>query len=169
MWTTSSSWGRYQLQTELNQLGSHMIPASKLLKLKQIITPSMCHWNKLAHCNYRYQSIRRTITNSDRTEEAPADLLPEPESELMPHSILGESKKLIPLKKKKKSLVGQWHFYWMCFDYDLQNTDGTARWPMAADAPASPCCCSHPAPSFCAAPISSPCCIQTLSVHWALS
>lgn len=37
----------------------------------------------------RYQSIRRTITNSDRTEESTADLLPEPEPDLIPHSISG--------------------------------------------------------------------------------
>lgn len=37
----------------------------------------------------RYQSIRRTITNSDRSEESSVDLVPEPESELMPHSISG--------------------------------------------------------------------------------
>ncbi|XP_075886668.1 E3 ubiquitin-protein ligase HECW2 isoform X2 [Nelusetta ayraudi] len=43
---------------------------------------------QMEQLNRRYQSIRRTITNSDRTEEAPAELLPEPESELMPHSML---------------------------------------------------------------------------------
>uniref|UniRef100_A0A1A8JY35 HECT-type E3 ubiquitin transferase n=1 Tax=Nothobranchius kuhntae TaxID=321403 RepID=A0A1A8JY35_NOTKU len=37
--------------------------------------------------NRRYQSIRRTITNSDRSEESSPDLLSEPESDLMPHSI----------------------------------------------------------------------------------
>uniref|UniRef100_A0A8C4GZI3 HECT-type E3 ubiquitin transferase n=1 Tax=Dicentrarchus labrax TaxID=13489 RepID=A0A8C4GZI3_DICLA len=42
---------------------------------------------QMEQLNRRYQSIRRTITNSDRAEEAPVDLLPEPESELMPHSI----------------------------------------------------------------------------------
>ncbi|KAK2839452.1 hypothetical protein Q5P01_013192 [Channa striata] len=42
---------------------------------------------QMEQLNRRYQSIRRTITNSDRSEESPVDLLPEPESELMPHSI----------------------------------------------------------------------------------
>uniref|UniRef100_A0A671VCA2 HECT-type E3 ubiquitin transferase n=1 Tax=Sparus aurata TaxID=8175 RepID=A0A671VCA2_SPAAU len=42
---------------------------------------------QMEQLNRRYQSIRRTITNSDRVEEAPVDLLPEPESDLMPHSI----------------------------------------------------------------------------------
>ncbi|XP_069388779.1 E3 ubiquitin-protein ligase HECW2 isoform X2 [Paralichthys olivaceus] len=42
---------------------------------------------QMEQLNRRYQSIRRTITNSDRTEESAVDLLPEPESELMPHSI----------------------------------------------------------------------------------
>ncbi|XP_076013388.1 E3 ubiquitin-protein ligase HECW2 [Genypterus blacodes] len=42
---------------------------------------------QMEQLNRRYQSIRRTITNSDRTEENPVDLLPEPDSELMPHSI----------------------------------------------------------------------------------
>nr|XP_046259018.1 E3 ubiquitin-protein ligase HECW2 [Scatophagus argus] len=42
---------------------------------------------QMEQLNRRYQSIRRTITNSDRTEEATVDLLPEPESELAPHSI----------------------------------------------------------------------------------
>ncbi|XP_077393047.1 E3 ubiquitin-protein ligase HECW2 [Festucalex cinctus] len=42
---------------------------------------------QMEQLNRRYQSIRRTITNSDRTEESAADLLPEPEAELIPHSI----------------------------------------------------------------------------------
>ncbi|KAM9851364.1 E3 ubiquitin-protein ligase HECW2 [Aulostomus maculatus] len=42
---------------------------------------------QMEQLNRRYQSIRRTITNSDRTEESTVDPLPEPESELMPHSI----------------------------------------------------------------------------------
>ncbi|KAL3056772.1 hypothetical protein OYC64_019286 [Pagothenia borchgrevinki] len=42
---------------------------------------------QMEQLNRRYQSIRRTITNSDRPEESPVDLPPEPESELMPHSI----------------------------------------------------------------------------------
>ncbi|XP_035988602.1 E3 ubiquitin-protein ligase HECW2 isoform X2 [Fundulus heteroclitus] len=42
---------------------------------------------QMEQLNRRYQSIRRTITNSDRSEETSADLLPEPEGELMPHSI----------------------------------------------------------------------------------
>ncbi|XP_034741880.1 E3 ubiquitin-protein ligase HECW2-like [Etheostoma cragini] len=42
---------------------------------------------QMEQLNRRYQSIRRTITNSDRSEETPVDLIPEPESELMPHSI----------------------------------------------------------------------------------
>ncbi|XP_010785391.1 E3 ubiquitin-protein ligase HECW2-like [Notothenia coriiceps] len=42
---------------------------------------------QMEQLNRRYQSIRRTITNSDRPEENPVDLPPEPESELMPHSI----------------------------------------------------------------------------------
>ncbi|KAM3608298.1 uncharacterized protein V6R79_022760 [Siganus canaliculatus] len=42
---------------------------------------------QMEQLNRRYQSIRRTITNSDRAEETPAELLPEPESELMPHSM----------------------------------------------------------------------------------
>ncbi|KAF7667298.1 hypothetical protein LDENG_00068720 [Lucifuga dentata] len=41
---------------------------------------------QMEQLNRRYQSIRRTITNSDRAEES-TDLLPEPDSELMPHSI----------------------------------------------------------------------------------
>ncbi|XP_053733265.1 E3 ubiquitin-protein ligase HECW2 isoform X2 [Synchiropus splendidus] len=42
---------------------------------------------QMEQLNRRYQSIRRTITNSDRSEENPVDLLPEPEGELMPQSI----------------------------------------------------------------------------------
>ncbi|XP_028992706.1 E3 ubiquitin-protein ligase HECW2 isoform X2 [Betta splendens] len=42
---------------------------------------------QMEQLNRRYQSIRRTITNSDRTEESSVDLLPDPETELMPHSI----------------------------------------------------------------------------------
>ncbi|XP_047226983.1 E3 ubiquitin-protein ligase HECW2 isoform X3 [Girardinichthys multiradiatus] len=42
---------------------------------------------QMEQLNRRYQSIRRTITNSDRSEESSTDLLPEPEGELMPHSI----------------------------------------------------------------------------------
>ncbi|XP_026152270.1 E3 ubiquitin-protein ligase HECW2 [Mastacembelus armatus] len=42
---------------------------------------------QMEQLNRRYQSIRRTITNSDRSEESSVDLLSEPESELMPHSI----------------------------------------------------------------------------------
>ncbi|XP_044222097.1 E3 ubiquitin-protein ligase HECW2 isoform X2 [Thunnus albacares] len=42
---------------------------------------------QMEQLNRRYQSIRRTITNSDRAEESTVDLLPEPEGELMPHSI----------------------------------------------------------------------------------
>uniref|UniRef100_A0A3Q1I3G3 HECT-type E3 ubiquitin transferase n=1 Tax=Anabas testudineus TaxID=64144 RepID=A0A3Q1I3G3_ANATE len=38
---------------------------------------------QMEQLNRRYQSIRRTITNSDRSEESAVDLLPEPESELM--------------------------------------------------------------------------------------
>ncbi|XP_056282015.1 E3 ubiquitin-protein ligase HECW2 isoform X2 [Pseudoliparis swirei] len=41
---------------------------------------------QMEQLNRRYQSIRRTITNSDRLEETPAEP-PEPEGELMPHSI----------------------------------------------------------------------------------
>ncbi|KAM4731645.1 E3 ubiquitin-protein ligase HECW2 isoform 1-T3 [Anableps anableps] len=41
---------------------------------------------QMEQLNRRYQSIRRTITNSDRSEESSTDL-PEPEGELMPHSI----------------------------------------------------------------------------------
>ncbi|XP_069554853.1 E3 ubiquitin-protein ligase HECW2 [Brachyistius frenatus] len=42
---------------------------------------------QMEQLNRRYQSIRRTITNTDRSDESSVDLLPEPESELMPHSI----------------------------------------------------------------------------------
>ncbi|XP_077946828.1 E3 ubiquitin-protein ligase HECW2 [Gasterosteus aculeatus] len=42
---------------------------------------------QMEQLNRRYQSIRRTITNSNRSEENPVDVLPEPESDLMPHSI----------------------------------------------------------------------------------
>ncbi|XP_070770383.1 E3 ubiquitin-protein ligase HECW2 [Enoplosus armatus] len=42
---------------------------------------------QMEQLNRRYQSIRRTITNTDRSEEASVDVLPEPESELMPHNI----------------------------------------------------------------------------------
>uniref|UniRef100_A0AAQ5ZHC3 HECT-type E3 ubiquitin transferase n=1 Tax=Amphiprion ocellaris TaxID=80972 RepID=A0AAQ5ZHC3_AMPOC len=42
---------------------------------------------QMEQLNRRYQSIRRTITNTDRSEESSVDLLPEPEGELMPHSI----------------------------------------------------------------------------------
>uniref|UniRef100_A0A8C6NWG2 HECT-type E3 ubiquitin transferase n=1 Tax=Nothobranchius furzeri TaxID=105023 RepID=A0A8C6NWG2_NOTFU len=42
---------------------------------------------QMEQLNRRYQSIRRTITNSDRSEESSPDLLSEPESDLMPHSI----------------------------------------------------------------------------------
>ncbi|KAM4559030.1 E3 ubiquitin-protein ligase HECW2 isoform 2-T5 [Odontesthes bonariensis] len=42
---------------------------------------------QMEQLNRRYQSIRRTITNSDRPEESSTDLLPEPEGEMMPHSI----------------------------------------------------------------------------------
>ncbi|XP_058478594.1 E3 ubiquitin-protein ligase HECW2 isoform X1 [Solea solea] len=42
---------------------------------------------QMEQLNRRYQSIRRTITNSDRAEEASVDLLPETDSELIPHSI----------------------------------------------------------------------------------
>ncbi|XP_070694010.1 E3 ubiquitin-protein ligase HECW2 [Pempheris klunzingeri] len=42
---------------------------------------------QMEQLNRRYQSIRRTITNSDRAEDAPVDLPPEPEGDLMPHSI----------------------------------------------------------------------------------
>ncbi|XP_061547809.1 E3 ubiquitin-protein ligase HECW2 isoform X3 [Phycodurus eques] len=42
---------------------------------------------QMEQLNRRYQSIRRTITNSDRNEETTDDLLPEPEAELIPHSI----------------------------------------------------------------------------------
>ncbi|XP_041857309.1 E3 ubiquitin-protein ligase HECW2 isoform X2 [Melanotaenia boesemani] len=42
---------------------------------------------QMEQLNRRYQSIRRTITNSDRSEESSTNLLPEPENELMPHSI----------------------------------------------------------------------------------
>ncbi|XP_072296278.1 E3 ubiquitin-protein ligase HECW2 [Eucyclogobius newberryi] len=42
---------------------------------------------QMEQLNRRYQSIRRTITNSDRAEESPVDLLPEPDSELLPHSL----------------------------------------------------------------------------------
>ncbi|KAM7380894.1 hypothetical protein PAMP_004164 [Pampus punctatissimus] len=42
---------------------------------------------QMEQLNRRYQSIRRTITNSDRSEENTVDLLPEPEGDLMPHSI----------------------------------------------------------------------------------
>ncbi|KAM6934415.1 E3 ubiquitin-protein ligase HECW2 [Xenentodon cancila] len=42
---------------------------------------------QMEQLNRRYQSIRRTITSSERSEESSADLLPEPESELMPQSI----------------------------------------------------------------------------------
>ncbi|XP_077473668.1 E3 ubiquitin-protein ligase HECW2 [Stigmatopora argus] len=39
---------------------------------------------QMEQLNRRYQSIRRTITSSDRTEDATPDLIPEPEAELMP-------------------------------------------------------------------------------------
>ncbi|XP_037542761.1 E3 ubiquitin-protein ligase HECW2 [Nematolebias whitei] len=42
---------------------------------------------QMEQLNRRYQSIRRTITNSDRSEDSSADLLSEPETELMPHSV----------------------------------------------------------------------------------
>ncbi|XP_035031456.2 E3 ubiquitin-protein ligase HECW2 isoform X1 [Hippoglossus stenolepis] len=42
---------------------------------------------QMEQLNRRYQSIRRTITNTDRTEETPVEPPPEPESDLMPHSI----------------------------------------------------------------------------------
>uniref|UniRef100_A0A1A7WN20 HECT-type E3 ubiquitin transferase n=1 Tax=Iconisemion striatum TaxID=60296 RepID=A0A1A7WN20_9TELE len=42
---------------------------------------------QMEQLNRRYQSIRRTITNSDRSEESSPDHLSEPESDLMPHSI----------------------------------------------------------------------------------
>uniref|UniRef100_A0A3Q3X386 HECT-type E3 ubiquitin transferase n=1 Tax=Mola mola TaxID=94237 RepID=A0A3Q3X386_MOLML len=42
---------------------------------------------QMEQLNRRYQSIRRTITSSDRAEEAPVNLLPDLESDLMPHSI----------------------------------------------------------------------------------
>uniref|UniRef100_A0A8D3B800 HECT-type E3 ubiquitin transferase n=1 Tax=Scophthalmus maximus TaxID=52904 RepID=A0A8D3B800_SCOMX len=42
---------------------------------------------QMEQLNRRYQSIRRTITNTDRTEEASVDLLPEPEGDLIPHSM----------------------------------------------------------------------------------
>uniref|UniRef100_A0AAV2JXZ2 HECT-type E3 ubiquitin transferase n=1 Tax=Knipowitschia caucasica TaxID=637954 RepID=A0AAV2JXZ2_KNICA len=42
---------------------------------------------QMEQLNRRYQSIRRTITNSDRTEESAAELIPEPETELLPHSL----------------------------------------------------------------------------------
>ncbi|XP_037345251.2 E3 ubiquitin-protein ligase HECW2 isoform X1 [Pungitius pungitius] len=42
---------------------------------------------QMEQLNRRYQSIRRTITNSNRSEETPVDVVPEPESDLMPHSI----------------------------------------------------------------------------------
>uniref|UniRef100_UPI003AAA292E E3 ubiquitin-protein ligase HECW2 n=1 Tax=Centroberyx gerrardi TaxID=166262 RepID=UPI003AAA292E len=43
---------------------------------------------QMEQLNRRYQSIRRTITNSDRTEESTVDLLPDPpDSELLPHSM----------------------------------------------------------------------------------
>ncbi|XP_072252628.1 E3 ubiquitin-protein ligase HECW2 isoform X1 [Leuresthes tenuis] len=42
---------------------------------------------QMEQLNRRYQSIRRTITNSDRSEESSTDLLPEAEGEMMPHSI----------------------------------------------------------------------------------
>ncbi|XP_027877985.1 E3 ubiquitin-protein ligase HECW2 isoform X1 [Xiphophorus couchianus] len=41
---------------------------------------------QMEQLNRRYQSIRRTITSSERSEESSAEL-PEPEGELMPHSI----------------------------------------------------------------------------------
>uniref|UniRef100_A0A8C6T9N7 HECT-type E3 ubiquitin transferase n=1 Tax=Neogobius melanostomus TaxID=47308 RepID=A0A8C6T9N7_9GOBI len=47
---------------------------------------------QMEQLNRRYQSIRRTITNSDRTEESPVELLPEPETELLPHSLSGLKK-----------------------------------------------------------------------------
>uniref|UniRef100_A0A8C9XR86 HECT-type E3 ubiquitin transferase n=1 Tax=Sander lucioperca TaxID=283035 RepID=A0A8C9XR86_SANLU len=43
---------------------------------------------QMEQLNRRYQSIRRTITNSDRSEETPVDLIPEPESELIGRSRL---------------------------------------------------------------------------------
>uniref|UniRef100_H3DKG2 HECT-type E3 ubiquitin transferase n=1 Tax=Tetraodon nigroviridis TaxID=99883 RepID=H3DKG2_TETNG len=42
---------------------------------------------QMEQLNRRYQSIRRTITNSDRAEDPAVELLPEPESELLPQSI----------------------------------------------------------------------------------
>ena len=40
----------------------------------------------------RYQSIRRTITNADRTEENPVDPPPDAaDSDLLPHAIHGQS------------------------------------------------------------------------------
>lgn len=108
-----------QLQTERGQLGPQIIPGSKLLKLKQIITSSVCPCDNPARYCCRYQSIRRTITNSDRTEEAPAELLPEPEGELMPHSMLGESTLWLKanvshwIRGEKKNISSDWpwHFY----------------------------------------------------------
>lgn len=49
----------------------------------------------------------------------------------------------------------------------LQSTDETAQSLTPAAARVSRCCCSRPAPSSCAAPTSSPCCILTPSV-WDL-
>ncbi|XP_061923801.1 E3 ubiquitin-protein ligase HECW2 isoform X3 [Entelurus aequoreus] len=42
---------------------------------------------QMEQLNRRYQSIRRTITSSERTEDSSADLLLEPEPDLMLHSI----------------------------------------------------------------------------------
>ncbi|XP_023806623.1 E3 ubiquitin-protein ligase HECW2 isoform X2 [Oryzias latipes] len=42
---------------------------------------------QMEQLNRRYQSIRRTITNSSRSEESSTELPPEPDNEMMPHAI----------------------------------------------------------------------------------
>uniref|UniRef100_A0A8C7X721 HECT-type E3 ubiquitin transferase n=1 Tax=Oryzias sinensis TaxID=183150 RepID=A0A8C7X721_9TELE len=44
---------------------------------------------QMEQLNRRYQSIRRTITNSSRSEESSTELPPEPDNEMMPHAISG--------------------------------------------------------------------------------
>uniref|UniRef100_A0A3Q2DVP5 E3 ubiquitin-protein ligase n=1 Tax=Cyprinodon variegatus TaxID=28743 RepID=A0A3Q2DVP5_CYPVA len=62
---------------------------------------------QMEQLNRRYQSIRRTITNSDRAEESSSDLLPEAEGELMPHSYRRESAVAPPSGRSRLSLLLQ--------------------------------------------------------------
>lgn len=61
-----------------------------ILTVYPLGTPLFVASHSVPTVSLRYQSIRRTITNSDRTEESPVDLLPEPDGDLMPHSIAGQ-------------------------------------------------------------------------------